>query len=116
MSSQPSLVSIGDGLSQPAALSAGLSTHPRLAGTASGLMGFLQMAVAAIGTFVVGVLPYDSALGMIAVVGGFIALALGSGIYGVSRAAGGAQILRARGALAVDNVGNNLRQPREDSA
>lgn len=101
------LVSIGDGLSQPAALSAGLSTQQRLAGTASGLMGFLQMTVAAIGTFVVGILPYDSALGMIAVVGGFIALALGFGVFGVSRAAGGAQILRARRALPVENAGNN---------
>jgi DHA1 family bicyclomycin/chloramphenicol resistance-like MFS transporter len=110
------LTSIGDGLSQPAVLAAGLSTHPRLAGTASGLMGFLQMTVAAVGTFVVGILPYDSALGLIAVVGGFIALALVSGIFGVSRTAGGAQIPRARGSPAVDNAGNALRQARKDSA
>src|SRR6266700_7900414 len=46
------LCEIGDGLSQLAVLAAGLSIQPRLAGTASGLMGFLQMTVAAIGTFV----------------------------------------------------------------
>ena len=77
------LCEIGDGLSQPAALAAGLTIHPRLAGTASGLMGFLQMTVAAIGTFVVALLPYQIAVSMIAVVGGFIALALGFGLFAV---------------------------------
>ena len=70
------LSSIGDGLSQPSAMAAGLSIYPRLAGTASGLMGFTQMIVAALGTYLVGLLPYDSAFGTIIVVGGFIALGL----------------------------------------
>ena len=61
--------SIGDGLSQPAAMASALSTYPRLAGTASGLMGFPQMAAAALGTITVASLPHDSALGLIAVVG-----------------------------------------------
>ena len=39
------------------------------------------MTVAAIGTFVVALLPYPMAVGMIAVVGGFIALALGFGLF-----------------------------------
>jgi len=82
------LCEIGDGLSQPAAMAAGLSTYPRLAGTASGLMGFLQMTVAASGTFIVALLPHDSAFGMIAVVGGFIALALGFGVFAVRRTPG----------------------------
>ena len=82
------LSSIGDGLSQPAAMAAGLSTYPRLAGTASGLIGFLQMIVAASGTFIVAVMPHDSALGMIAVVGGFIVLAFGFGIFAVRRTPG----------------------------
>src|SRR5258708_35269251 len=75
------LCEIGDGMSQPAVMAAGLSIQPRLAGTASGLMGFLQMTVAAIGTFVVALLPYQIAVSMIAVVGGFIALALGFGVF-----------------------------------
>ncbi len=79
------LSSIGDGLSQPSALAAGLSIHPRLAGTASGLMGFLQMAVAAFGTFIVALLPNPIAVSMIAVVGGFIALALGFGLLALRR-------------------------------
>jgi DHA1 family bicyclomycin/chloramphenicol resistance-like MFS transporter len=42
---------IGDGLSQPSAMAAGAQHYPRIAGTASGLMGFLQMAMAAVGSF-----------------------------------------------------------------
>jgi len=79
------LCEIGDGLSQPAVLAAGLSIHPRLAGTASGLMGFLQMTIAAMGTFVVALLPFDIAVDMIVVVGGFIVLALGFGIFALRR-------------------------------
>ena len=83
------LCEIGDGLSQPAVMAAGLSIQPRLAGTASGLMGFLQMAVAALGTFVVALLPYPIAVSMIAVVGGFIVLALGFGIFALRRPTSG---------------------------
>jgi DHA1 family bicyclomycin/chloramphenicol resistance-like MFS transporter len=79
------LCEIGDGLSQPAVMAAGLSIQPRLAGTASGLMGFLQMAVAALGTFVVALLPYPIAVSMIVVVGGFIVLALGFGLFALRR-------------------------------
>jgi DHA1 family bicyclomycin/chloramphenicol resistance-like MFS transporter len=79
------LAEIGDGLSQPAAMAAGLSIEPRLAGTASGLMGFLQMTVAALGTLVVALLPLQIAVSMIVVVGGFIALALGFGIFALRR-------------------------------
>ena len=83
------LSSIGDGLSQPAAMAAALSTYPRLAGTASGVMGFMQMTVSALGTFIVALLAHDSALGMILVVGGFIALAFAFGIFAVRQTPGG---------------------------
>lgn len=79
------LAEIGDGLSQPAVLASGLSIQPRLAGTASGVMGFLQMTVAAIGTLVVALLPWPIAVSMIVVVGGFIVLALGFGIFALRR-------------------------------
>ena len=79
------LCEIGDGLSQPAVMAAGLSIRPLLAGTASGLMGFLQMATAALGTFVVALLPYPIAVNMILVVGGFIVLALGFGLFALRR-------------------------------
>ncbi|HEX3862506.1 MAG TPA: multidrug effflux MFS transporter [Stellaceae bacterium] len=84
------LSSIGDGMSQPSALAAGLSVHPRLAGTASGLIGFLQMTVAAMGTFVVALLPYEIAANLVAVVAGFIALALVFGLFALRRPSGGA--------------------------
>jgi len=108
--------SIGDGLSQPAAMASGLSTYPRLAGTASGLMGFMQMAVAALGTITVAALPHDSALGLIAVVGGFIAVALAAGIAGVVLNESTRQLPRATGTSPMENVAGNLRQVREDSA
>ncbi|MGE5271018.1 MAG: multidrug effflux MFS transporter [Thiohalocapsa sp.] len=76
---------IGDGMSQPSAMAAGLSIHPRLAGTAAGLMGFVQMATASAGSFIVALLPYDNAFGMIAVFGFFVALGLGFAIFAVMR-------------------------------
>jgi DHA1 family bicyclomycin/chloramphenicol resistance-like MFS transporter len=82
---------IGDGMSQPAVMAAGLSIQPRLAGTASGLMGFLQMATAAIGSFIVALLPYDNAFGLISIFGSFVALALGFGIFAVRRVSREAQ-------------------------
>jgi DHA1 family bicyclomycin/chloramphenicol resistance-like MFS transporter len=62
------LSSIGNGLSQPTAMAAGLSVHPRLAGTASGLIGFMQMTVSALGTLTVGALPHDGPLTMVGVI------------------------------------------------
>ena len=67
---------IGDGMSQPSVMAAALSINPRTAGTASGLMGFLQMTAAAAGSFVVALLPQDSALGPAAIFAGFVALGL----------------------------------------
>jgi DHA1 family bicyclomycin/chloramphenicol resistance-like MFS transporter len=80
--------SIGNGLSQPAALAAGLSVYPRLAGTASGLMGFLQMAVSALGTVALGTLPRGE-FATIAVVGlaQLSAMALGLAALGDTAAA-----------------------------
>ena len=77
------LAEIGDGMSGPAVMAAALSIHPRLAGTASGLMGFLQMAAAALGSFVVALLPYRNAFGMIALYGGFVALGLAAAVFAV---------------------------------
>jgi DHA1 family bicyclomycin/chloramphenicol resistance-like MFS transporter len=83
-------------------MAAGLSIYPRLAGTASGLMGFTQMIVAALGTYLVGLLPYDSAFGTIIVIGGFIALGLGFGIFAVRRPVSGALPITAAAPAAAD--------------
>jgi DHA1 family bicyclomycin/chloramphenicol resistance-like MFS transporter len=72
--------SIGNGLSQPPGIAAALSVYPRIAGAASGLLGFLQMIVAALGTLLVGQLPQDTALPMIVVVGASLALAVVFGL------------------------------------
>jgi MFS transporter, DHA1 family, multidrug resistance protein len=77
--------SVGNGLSQPPALAAGLSIHPRTAGAASGLLGFLQMMVAALGTVLIGRLPHDSALAMVVVVVASLALALVFGLLALRR-------------------------------
>ncbi len=62
------LSSIGNGLSQPTAMAAGLSVYPRVAGTASGSIGFSQMAASALGTLTVGLLPHEGPLAMAGVV------------------------------------------------
>ena len=74
------LSSVGNGLSQPPGVAAGLSVYPRIAGAASGLLGFMQMAVAALGTLLLGLLPRDSVVAMIAVVGTSLALAFLCGL------------------------------------
>jgi len=72
--------SIGNGLSQPPGIAAGLSVYPQVAGAASGLIGFLQMMVAALGTLLIGQLPQSTPFAMITVVGGSLALALAFGL------------------------------------
>jgi DHA1 family bicyclomycin/chloramphenicol resistance-like MFS transporter len=73
--------SIGNGMSQPPGIAAGLSVQPRIAGAASGLLGFMQMALAALGTLLLGLLPRDSVVAMVAVVGASLALALVCGLF-----------------------------------
>ena len=74
------LSSVGNGMSQPPGVAAGLSVYPRIAGAASGLLGFMQMAVAALGTLLLGLLPRDSVTAMVAVVGASLALAFLCGL------------------------------------
>ena len=72
--------SIGNGMSQPSGVAAALSVYPRIAGAASGLMGFAQMIIAALGTLLLGLLPRGSVVAMVAVVGSSLALALFCGL------------------------------------
>jgi DHA1 family bicyclomycin/chloramphenicol resistance-like MFS transporter len=74
------LSSVGNGMSQPPGVAAGLSVYPRIAGAASGLLGFMQMTVAAFGTLLLGLLPRDSVAAMVAVVGASLALAFLCGL------------------------------------
>ena len=49
------LVAIGNGMTQPSAVAAAISVRPMLAGTASGLIGALQMGAGALATVLAGV-------------------------------------------------------------
>jgi DHA1 family bicyclomycin/chloramphenicol resistance-like MFS transporter len=75
------IVALGNGLSQPNATAAGISTDPARAGSASGLLGCLQMGSGALGTVLVGHLSDGTAVPLAAVMassglGGALALAL----------------------------------------
>jgi DHA1 family bicyclomycin/chloramphenicol resistance-like MFS transporter len=82
------LSSVGNGLSQPPGMALGLSVYPRFAGAASGLIGFAQMIVSALGTLLVGALPQDSGLWMAVVVGACLMAALVCGMLGVRHQGG----------------------------
>jgi DHA1 family bicyclomycin/chloramphenicol resistance-like MFS transporter len=86
--------SVGNGLSQPPAIAAGLSVHPRIAGAASGLLGFLQMMIAAFGTLLIGHLPQHSAQSMVIVVVVSLALALVFGLLALRRPGAAARPVR----------------------
>lgn len=60
-------VGVANGLSLPSATAAAISVRPDLAGTASGLVGFLQMTVGALATLLVGRLQDDTVFPMAAV-------------------------------------------------
>jgi DHA1 family bicyclomycin/chloramphenicol resistance-like MFS transporter len=81
------LSSVGNGISQPPGIAAALSVYPRLAGAASGLVGFLGMMISALGTFLVGLMPHGAALPPNLVVGACLLLALVFGISAVRRPA-----------------------------
>ncbi|MGF1592261.1 MAG: multidrug effflux MFS transporter [Kiloniellaceae bacterium] len=89
------LVGIGNGLSLPSATASAISVRPDLAGTASGLTGFLQMMVGALATLVVGKLQDDSVYPMVAVMSTAAIIALLG--YGLARLA---PALRAKAAAA----------------
>ncbi len=74
------LSSVGNGMSQPPGVAAGLSVYPRIAGAASGLLGFTQMTVAALGTLLLGLLPRGNVAAMVAVVGASLAFAFLCGL------------------------------------
>lgn len=57
-----SIISIGNGCSQPNAMAGAIGVDPRYAGTAAGITGFLQMALGAVTTVAVGhFLPFTNA-------------------------------------------------------
>ena len=61
------IVAAGNGLGMPNGIAAAISVNPRLAGSASGLLGFLQMSVGAVATVAVGFLKGDDQMAMVVV-------------------------------------------------
>jgi DHA1 family bicyclomycin/chloramphenicol resistance-like MFS transporter len=70
----------GNGISQPNATAGGISVNPRLAGTASGLMGFLQTVAAAAATVLIGFIQPTGPLAMVGVIVGANLLGLVSAL------------------------------------
>jgi len=56
------VIAIGNGISQPNAIAGALSARPHLAGTASGLLGAVQMGGGALATIIVGALEGGSGI------------------------------------------------------
>jgi DHA1 family bicyclomycin/chloramphenicol resistance-like MFS transporter len=57
------IVAFGNGMTQPASIAGALSARPQLAGTASALVGAIQMGAGALMTFVVGLVEFGTGLG-----------------------------------------------------
>jgi DHA1 family bicyclomycin/chloramphenicol resistance-like MFS transporter len=57
------VVAVGNGMTQPNAVAGALSVRPQLAGTASALVGALQMGFGALMTFVVGLVEFGAGIG-----------------------------------------------------
>jgi MFS transporter, DHA1 family, multidrug resistance protein len=91
------LSSAGNGLSQPGALASGLSVFPRIVGTASGVMGFSQMAVSALGTLALAPFPRDSVMAVVGVVFAAQLLALVCGVAALRRPGGSLQVVAETG-------------------
>lgn len=66
----------GLGIVMPAGMAAAMAPFPRIAGSASALLGFVQMLVAALASVAVGALPHHSGLPMAAVIAVCAILAL----------------------------------------
>ena len=86
------LVGLANGISLPSATAAAISLRPDLAGTASGLTGFLQMFVGALVTLLVGHLQDDTVFPMVGVMSAaaviaFLGFLLARAAVGLRRAA-----------------------------
>ena len=69
------VVTVSNGISLPNATAGAISVDPKSVGAASGLAGFLQIAIGALTTFVVGVLQDDTQFPMILVMLGSTCIA-----------------------------------------
>jgi len=92
----PTLMALGNGLTMANGMAGAVSVNPRAAGAAAGLVGFMQMFLAAVASFIVGVLIDDNAMPLVSVMLisaslAFVAHALGGVARGRSRRQGAAE-------------------------
>jgi MFS transporter, DHA1 family, multidrug resistance protein len=69
------LMSLGNGFLLPSAVAAAVSVDPKAAGAASGMVGFLQMGIGAVMSFIAGQVTTDSPLPMALIMLGLTAAA-----------------------------------------
>jgi DHA1 family bicyclomycin/chloramphenicol resistance-like MFS transporter len=75
------LVTMGNGITMPNAIAGAVSAFPDLAGTASGLIGFSQMALAGVMTLVVGALHDGTPWPLVGLMATVVTVALMNGLY-----------------------------------
>jgi DHA1 family bicyclomycin/chloramphenicol resistance-like MFS transporter len=81
------VTAIGNGMTQPNAVAGALSVKPQLAGTASSLLGALQMGFGALMTFVVGLVEFGAGYGT-SLTMAFVGVGCIFALLGVRRAGG----------------------------
>lgn len=81
------IVAIGNGMTNPNAIAGALSVRPKLAGTASSLIGALQMGIGACLTFIVGWVEFGAGIGT-AVTMALTGIGSALALHGVWRAEG----------------------------
>jgi DHA1 family bicyclomycin/chloramphenicol resistance-like MFS transporter len=82
------VIGLGHGLSQPSAMACAIGVRLELAGRASGLLGFVQMATGAAAAQLVGVMLSDSVWPLAIMVVGFSLLSLAAWAIAVTARAG----------------------------
>ena len=75
-------VNLGYGIAYPNALATSISVFPRIAGTGSAIMGFLQYGISALVIALIGILPHETQLTMGIVIAGLIVLSIVTGSLG----------------------------------
>jgi len=79
------IVAVSNGISLPNATAAAVSVIPELTGTASGLAGFFQIAIGALGTVLVGAVMADSHIPLIIIMQVSAIIAVAALLVGLAR-------------------------------
>lgn len=78
------LIALGNGLCQPNATAGAVATNPRLAGSAAGLLGMVQMLSAAVTTFLIGTVDASTSLPLATLMAATLALGFAAAWLGAA--------------------------------